>query len=134
MNSNYLYLMHESCPLLRLDFSPSFLHSKKPKVQPLILQENILRGCLASKKKKNRREKRKAKRTLYFFSQRKISLSVKYTIIVSRDDFHPSYSLYKAKPVLANYKDKKGIYIKKIQKKRSHVESAEQRRFRTKVA
>ena len=35
---------------------------------------------------------------------------------------------------LANYKDKKGIYIKKTQKKRSHVESAEQRRFRTKVA
>ena len=36
--------------------------------------------------------------------------------------------------LLAKYKDKKGIYIKKIQKKRSHVESAEQRRFRTKVA
>ena len=35
---------------------------------------------------------------------------------------------------LANYKDKKGICIKKIQKKRSHVESSEQRRFRTKVA
>ena len=35
---------------------------------------------------------------------------------------------------LANYKDKKGIYIKKIQKKRSHEEWTEQRRFRTKVA
>ena len=35
---------------------------------------------------------------------------------------------------LANYKDKKGIYIKKIQKKRSHVESSELRRFHTKVA
>ena len=34
----------------------------------------------------------------------------------------------------ANYKDKNRIYTKKIQKKISHVESAEQRRFRTKVA
>ena len=34
----------------------------------------------------------------------------------------------------ANYKDKNRIYIKKIQKKRSHMESAEQRRFLTKVS
>ena len=70
MNSNYLYLMHESFPPLHLDFSPSFLHSKKPKVQPLILWENILRGCLASKKKKIVERKRKQKRSLY-----KISIS-----------------------------------------------------------
>ena len=66
MNSNYLYLMHESFPLQHLDFSPSFLHSKKPKFQPLILWENILRGCLASKKKKIVERKRKQKRSLYF--------------------------------------------------------------------
>ena len=66
MNSNYLYLMHESFPPLHLDFSPSFLHSKKPKVQPLILWENILRRCLASKKKKIAERKRKQKRPLYF--------------------------------------------------------------------
>ena len=35
---------------------------------------------------------------------------------------------------LANYRDKKWIYIKKKQKKRSNVESAEQRRFHTKDA
>ena len=81
--------------------------------------------------KENRREKRKTKRALYISPRGKISLSVKYTIYVSRDDFHPSYSLYKAKPVLASYKDKKGIYIKKIKKKRSKVELAEQRRIRT---
>ena len=66
MNSNYLYLMHESFPPLHLDFSPSFLHSNKPKVQPLILQESILRGCLASKKKQIVERKRKQKRSLYF--------------------------------------------------------------------
>ena len=66
MNSNYLYLMHESFPPFHMDFSPSFLHSKKPKVQPLTLWENILRGCLASKKKKIVERKRKQKRSLYF--------------------------------------------------------------------
>ena len=64
MNSNYLYLMHESFLPLHLDFSPSFLHSKKPKVQPLILWENILRGCLASKKMKMK-EKEKQSNALY---------------------------------------------------------------------
>ena len=64
MNSNYLYLMHESFPPLHLNFSPSFLHSKKPKVQPLILWENILRGCLASKKMKMK-EKEKQSKALY---------------------------------------------------------------------
>ena len=92
MNSNYLYLMHESFPLLHLDFSPSFLHSKKPKVQPFILWENILRGCLASKKKKI--EERKGKqRELYFTKCKKIQ----YVSRLLRDDFHPSYSLYKSK-------------------------------------
>ena len=66
MDSNYLNLMHENFPPFNLDFSPSFLHSKKLYVQPLILWENILRGCLASKKIENSREKKKAKDTLYF--------------------------------------------------------------------
>ena len=92
MNSNYLHLMHESFSLLHLDFSPSFLHSKKPKVQPLVLQKNILRGCLASKKKKI--EERKGKqRELYFTKCKKIQ----YVSRLLRDDFHPSYSLYKSK-------------------------------------
>ena len=66
MDSNYLNSMHGNFPPFNLDFSPSFLHSKKLNVQPLILWENILRGCLASKKKENSREKKKAKDTLYF--------------------------------------------------------------------
>ena len=93
MNSNYLYLMHESFPLLHLDFSPSFLHSKKPKVQPLILWENILRGCLASKKNKIVERKGKHREPC-------ILLSVKHNICLSRDDFHPSYSLYITKPMI----------------------------------
>ena len=66
MDSNYLNLMHGNFPPFNLDFSPSFLHSKKLNVQPLILWENILKGCLASKKIENSREKKKAKDTLYF--------------------------------------------------------------------
>ena len=91
MNSNHLYLMHESFPPLHLDFSPNFLHSKKPKVQSLILQENILRGYLASKKKKIVERKRKAKRALYF-----TKCKIYNMFVYLRDDFHPSYSFYKS--------------------------------------
>ena len=66
MDFNHLNSMHGNFPPFNLDFSPSFLYSKKLLVQPLILWENILRGCLASKKIENSREKKKAKDTLYF--------------------------------------------------------------------
>ena len=85
MNSNYLYLMHESFPPLHLDFSPSFLHSKKLKV-PLGKHPQRLFGF---QEKENSREKRKTRELC-------ISLSVKCNIL-SRNDFHPSYSLYKSK-------------------------------------
>ena len=68
MNSNYLNLMHGSFPPFHLDFSPSFLYSKKPKVQPLILRANILRGCLASKKKKIVKRKQKTRELCIFLS------------------------------------------------------------------
>ena len=99
MNFNYLYLTHESFPPLHLDFSPSFLHSKKPKVQPLILWENILRGCLASKKMKMK-EKEKQSKALYilyiFISILHTSLSISLPLLqwmqgdINREVFQPS--------------------------------------------
>ena len=61
-----MYLKHESFPPLHLAFSPSFLYSKKPKVlasHPLGKHPQRLFGF---QEKENRREKRKAKRSLYF--------------------------------------------------------------------
>ena len=72
--------MHESFPPQHLDFSPSFLHSKKPKVQPLIFWENILRGCLDSKKKKI--EERKGKQREPCISPREENFT-KYKIYIS---------------------------------------------------
>ena len=52
-----------------------------------------------------------------------ISLSVKHNII-SRDDFHPSYSLYKSKACDWLVTRIRKEFTSKIHKKRSHVESA----------
>ena len=71
MNSNYLYLMHESFPPLHLDFSPSSLQETKSLAShPLGKHPQRLFGF---QEKENSIEKKKAKKDLY------ISLSIKYT-------------------------------------------------------
>ena len=131
MNSNYLYLMHESFPPLYLDFSPSFLHSKKPKVQPLILWENILKGCQVSKKKKIVERKRKQKRSLYFtkckiyisWSPGKTPRESSFQCLqesLYRKVIYPSLDSSQLRNYMsAEYKEKMEIQTQKYQKKKS---------------
>ena len=137
MNSNYLYLMHESFPPLHLNFSPSFLHSKKPKVQPLILWENILRGCLASKKMKMK-EKEKQSKALYilyiYISILHTSISIYFTMDAREYIYREVFPTFLAKKSYGWWitRRRMEIYTKISKRKRSRVELAKQRRFRTK--
>ena len=128
MDSNYLNSMHGNFPPFNLDFSPSFLHSKKLNVQPLILWENILRGCLACKKIENRREKIN-KRDLCITKLHKLvswrklperSIFSDYKRIYIGRQFYPFLDTsYLRNYMVVEYKEKMEIWTQKYQKKKS---------------